>query len=124
MLSCAAPRNCRSVAEQVWFTAALPFPHREEGPGTPVTKIATAKFPASRSDAGLHPPFVGPCEGEAPITRLGGVEPYGRNAYEASCWAAQRPIQRSNARAEQATHVPERSASDRNPWRFQSPTAS
>src|SRR6476469_2253214 len=55
MLSCAAPRNCRSVAEQVWFTAALPFP-----PGrrtrNPVTKIATAS-PAAAVMRGFTPPL-------------------------------------------------------------------
>ena len=60
MFQWAAPRNCRSVAEQVWLTAALLFP--------PMTRTRRTHSDQrhgesrSRSDAGLHAPFFGPLQ--------------------------------------------------------------
>src|SRR5512133_189465 len=58
MFSCAAPRNCRSVAEQVWRTAALLFPPTRRAEELTAT-IATAS-PAAAVMRGFTLPSSAP----------------------------------------------------------------
>jgi hypothetical protein len=60
MFSCAAPRNCRSVAEQVWLTAALLFPpmRRTEE----LTATSATASPAAAVMRGFTLPYSAPLQ--------------------------------------------------------------
>src|SRR6266550_9304358 len=66
MFSCAVPRNCRSVAEQVWSTAALLFPPMRRAEELTAT-IATASPAAAVMRGFTFPSSAATGEASSPV---------------------------------------------------------